>query len=287
MTLMNFDPARSDAIREKLVSLAAESNRYPQRRYWILTTAIALAAALGGGVTSAAVALGVRTEVFNPASSPNASAPPSGSGNPGIAAPPGTIPGAPVVSLLGTAVSQTVDGAAEIELNPVAGTTHVRVTVTCLTAGTISWGLSPENNPSSSCDAAASRSRDGSSFDFAVDGPSRLYVSSVDGVQSIVTYQYTAQLETAWGVNQRGETFGVVKPGFGEPDLLLATATNSTVGYVYASELAQADGSAAAAAFNSPEEALEWQESMKGKTITINVYKEDGISVVGQFVVQY
>lgn len=284
MTIPKFDEGRSTAIREGLMQLARPT---PSRRPWMGVAAIALASALTGGAVSAAVAVGLNPPISNPAPIPN----PDGSvaaGNPGVAAPAGVQPGAPIISLLGSSVSQNVAGRVAIPLNHPAAATHVRATVTCLTAGSISWGPDAGgNNPSSGCAATDSVEQRTSWMDFALSDGDVLYVDSGDGAEAIVSLQFVNQVETAWGVNARGETFGVSKPGFGEPDLLAVVATNDKPGYVNRGELADADGTTAAESFDSPGDALAWQESMKGKRISIPVYESDGVTVVGEFVIQY
>lgn len=68
-----------------------------------------------------------------------------------------------------------------------------------------------------------------------------------------------------------------------EPQLILAQATNGKEGYVKKSELDEANGSAAAAEFSSPEEALKWQASLINEVVKIPVYDVDAKTVIGEF----
>lgn len=60
------------------------------------------------------------------------------------------------------------------------------------------------------------------------------------------------------------------------PGLIAVIATNGTRGYVYRTELEDADGTAAMKTFKSPEEALAWQEARRGKTFSVPVYDSTG-----------
>ena len=84
---------------------------------------------------------------------------------------------------------------------------------------------------------------------------------------------------TAWGVNPKGETFGVENDS-GEPDLIAVMATNGKRGYLYADELDSATGGDV----SNPKEAKEWMEGWPHEPVVLNVYESDGETVVGQFV---
>ncbi len=91
-----------------------------------------------------------------------------------------------------------------------------------------------------------------------------------------------------YSTNAEGETYGsaldAVSPGT-EPDLIQAVASNGEVGYVRKTELDEANGTAAAAGFKSPAEALAWQQSIGSTDQTISVYAKDGTTVIGTFTV--
>jgi hypothetical protein len=93
------------------------------------------------------------------------------------------------------------------------------------------------------------------------------------------------QETTTWGVNADGDTYGVQNEN-GLPDLIAVAATNGREdGYVKRADLEAADGTAAAKHFKSPEDALRWQEENERKSLGVPVYKEDGKTVIGTFVV--
>ena len=96
--------------------------------------------------------------------------------------------------------------------------------------------------------------------------------------------------EPSYSANDSGLTYGSsLGAAVGsEPDLILVLATNGEEGYVYATDLRRVDGTEAAEAFKSPEDALVWQESQKNVTDherTIPVFAEDGKTEIGVFVV--
>lgn len=79
--------------------------------------------------------------------------------------------------------------------------------------------------------------------------------------------------------NERGLSVGVPVGGpDGDPDLILAEATNGRVGYVYSTDL---DGPA----FASPEEARSWstRTTQESSPLVIPVYELDGETIIGEF----
>ncbi|WP_460627483.1 hypothetical protein [Intrasporangium mesophilum] len=94
-----------------------------------------------------------------------------------------------------------------------------------------------------------------------------------------ITTRYISTRVTAWGVNAKGETYGVMNDK-GEPDLQLVVATNGRDGYVYTRDLNTAGGPPPA----DPAEAAERSRAMSAG-IPITVYQSDGETVIGEFVV--
>lgn len=293
MSEPRFSPVRSDAIREELVQIV-ESTRRPGRfRRLLGGVALVVGGALVGAGGVAATATIWRPQPYAPEAVP-VTEPTS---NPGVQAPPGHLPGQPIVSLLGQVVSYEVAGGERIiQLDPPEGATHVRVGVTCTTPGQTGWGFDPGgNNPSSSCGAADIESGSASGWmDFDLRDEATypqtdlFYVQPGSGAESIVTVQYLAMIETAWVVNAAGETCGVSKPGFGEPDLVgvvaLTPSGDYAEGFVRRTELlfpfpGQHEPS-------SPAEAVEQQEQneqLYPTGIDIPAYECDGVTQVGTF----
>ncbi len=71
-----------------------------------------------------------------------------------------------------------------------------------------------------------------------------------------------------------------------EPDLIAVVADNGKEGYVLKHDLDEADGTAAAATFTSPDQALAWQANrLKQGSVDVPVYLADGTTQIGMFTV--
>ena len=292
---MTFNDERSAAIREGLVATVRRPRLQPAMRGRL--TGIALLASgllIGGAVSAAAVTISRPPVVISGTDTP---APPvviSGTDSP---APPGVLPGEPIVSLLGELTTVAVEGTQTITLPAVpTGATHVRVSVACVTAGTISWGFDPSgNNPSSGCSASDVRVKQGATdsagwMDFElVDGNDTFYIGANDAVAGIVSFQFLNYIETDLGVNARGETFGVVRDGKPVPELQSAWGTDDSgaavLGYVRATDF-EAFGPDWPGQPSNPTEALVWQQERDAKYPNgwdIPVFDSDGITEIGRF----
>ncbi len=280
MTIPRFDPTRLEALRSGLVeNLACPPRRRLPRWVAILTFAVAGAAA-GGAVSAAAV--GLRPV---PQASPFTIGSPAGLK--GVPALPGTQPGTPIVSLLGGGASLEVSTSTTVPLSGIpAGASDVRVTVTCETDGRVAWGTDPSgNNPSMGCTPTDVGTTSASSFyDFGVKGADHAIYLDVTG-EWIVSYQYLKKVETAWGVNSPGQTYGVEKPAAGSPDLLAVEGTSddgTTVdGYAFAEQLQGPMPT-------SPAEAKDFSKKLAQEYpdgIPVPVYKSDGTTRIGTFTI--
>lgn len=257
----SFDPERSESLRSALVDVVETTTGARLRsrpRRWLGITVFAVAGIVTGGAVSGAAAAFTSSP-----GGPTTVAPASASSVP---APPGVMPGAPIVSLLGGVISTRVIGSEVIPLTTAPeGATHLRVTMMCLTPGITSWGPDPSgNNPSTACSADDVEARNSASyFDFALDpGTTALTIHATEGAESIVTYQFVNYVPTALGVNASGETFGSSGSG-GSPDLVPAYGLNdvgeSVQGFVRATDLG-AFGPDWPRLPNNPDEALAWQK---------------------------
>lgn len=277
-----FSENRSEAIQTILEAQVVTDGGRPwlrRPRRWLVAIALVGAGAVAGtGVSAAAFALST----------------PSHEIAGGIAAPPGVIPGQPIISLLGDPVSQQSSGDADIPLaDRPAAATHVRVTVVCLTPGATSWGFDAGgNNPSSSCDEADVLSASpGAWFDFPLSSTTTtLFLRGSAQTRVLVGYQYLNYVPTALGVNDRGETFGAsAHDGVEQPDLVAVVGLSPTGeyvdGYARASEL-DAFGPEWPDQPSTPEEALTWQAERDKKYPNgwdLPVYESDGTTVIGTF----
>ena len=273
-----FSRERSDAIRSLLVTTAAPSRRAPS--VLVSIGLVVLGLTVGAAVSAAAMNL---TTTEQPTSTDGS----------GVPAPPGIAPGQPIVSLLGAPTTQTVLGDADIELASLPeGATHARVSITCLTTGLTSWGFDASgNNPSIGCSIAnLGNATAAAYYDFPLDDDSRtLYIRADDDAETVISYQFLNYVETAWGINANGESFGVSKEGIGDPDLVAVSAlspSGENLGaYSRKSDL-DAFGPDWPELPSNPTEAIEWQAERDQKYPDgwdIPAYKSDGLTQVGVF----
>lgn len=284
----HFTPERAEAIERALVDHVARRPPRTKRKTWAAAGLLLTGALAGAGASAGAFAA---TGMLQPADAPVAQHP-EGQPTPelpdAVAAPEGTTPGSPVISLLGDEpLSLTVDSATEVSLQDrPTEATHARVTITPTRPGTLSWGTdSGGNNPTAAWTSADfSAGPPGAAWqDFPLDASvDTLYIDPVH-FAGVVTVQYVAHLPTVLATNDRGQTYGTTGSAEGEPDLIAVEATNGELGYVYREELDEATGETAARDFTSPQDALEWQEENRGKTHTLPVYLSDGTTQIGEF----
>ena len=243
MSGLRVDERFSRALRAELVSRVAETKPVRRTRLWIGAGALA-GAGLLGGVGAAAAGLLV-------------------------------LPGGEHVTPLSSPVTETYTGTATVELGPVPdGATGIEMELTCLTAGTFelpgSAGLA--------CSAADAGSRTGWNGYTIPLAPGQHSVTITTDPQSRwqLKAEYVKQERTEWGVNAKGETYGVEIPGVGIPDLLAVAATNGQEGYAYAQDLYSGPGPA------SPEDAAK-NFSTPRPPREIPVYLSDGETQIGIF----
>lgn len=102
-------------------------------------------------------------------------------------------------------------------------------------------------------------------------------------VSSIASASAREHGPARWPVNAAGQTYGsglrAVSPK-DEPDLICVEATNGLVGYSLRTDLEDPDPS-------SPEEAVRIQASRAGASRFVPVYRVDGETQIGVFVIDY
>ncbi|MFK3677148.1 hypothetical protein ACI2IP_05420 [Microbacterium sp. NPDC090218] len=284
-----FSPERSAVIRAQLIDTAARVQPVRRRRLW--GAALVLAGSLvGAGVSTAAFAA---TGTFTPVAPASSAGQPVADLSAAITAPPGTEPGAPVISLLGTPQSRVIEATTTLSLEDrPSEATHVRVTLTALGTGLISWGTAADgNNPSVSYapqDIGSPRSE--TWYDFPLDdSTTHLYFDTQRGGSAAAVVQYVRHVPTHLAVNEHGDTYGVEGGPDGQPDLVRVggvTDDGSAVeGYAWASELS-AFSPEHEEQPSTPKEALEWQQERDEKYPTgwdIRIYENDGRTDIGSF----
>ncbi len=194
------------------------------------------------------------------------------------AAPTGqTLPGQDELAELADRVTTTGSGTQTVALGDrPPGATAVRTELSCLSAGTIGW----PDGASMSCDAqdvkaAAGSSRSMSEYTLPLaSGQTSIVITAHQGVAWRLTTTYVQVVHTEWGVNAKGDTYGVENDQ-GSPDLLAVDATNGKSGYAYVTDL---DGPQP----TSPADAVRQQATEQPRR-TIPVYTSDGTTQIGVF----
>lgn len=295
---MTFTPERSDAIRQGLIE-AAEHDLAPGRqpftgpRRWAAgAVLVLLGAGAGAGVSAAAFA--------SSGSDAPAVGDPSGQPSPdlgdAVPAPPGVLPGEPIVSMLGAPTSRTSSGTQTIALpERAAGATHLRVSISCLTPGTTSWATDggtggAGDGVSISCTASDLAEFGGGYYDFPLDDTvTSLELGAAPDVSVAVTLQYVTYVPTALGVNEHGQTFGVQTEHGPVPDLVAVIGVDpdgdAVQGYVPAAAFTDF-GPDWPGQPSTPDEALAWQEERDAAYPDgwdLKVFASDGTTQVGTF----
>lgn len=267
----HFSEERSDGIRAALIDAVSETTRAElssRRRGWFpMLGMLGVGLLLGGAVSAAALSLAAPNVAIDD-----------------------PLPGTPEITAIGQLTTLEVSEDRTIPLHVPEGATHVRVTVTCLSAGVTTWGLDPGgNNPSSVC---LEEYLDNSTawFDFALTPDTNaLYIEVEGGTVSRVSYLVVVHKETSWGVNESGETFGVPKTDAGEPELVAVMGKdadgNFVQGYARESDL-NAFGPLWPDQPSNPEEAIAWQNEknrLYPNGWDIPVFRSDGTTQIGTF----
>lgn len=194
-------------------------------------------------------------------------------------------PGGTRVTHLSEPLTVTGTGTATVELGEKpAGTTGVAMVLDCLSAGDFTY----PDGAGMICDADDAGRRTVAEEDYAAasyvidlaQDADQIDIRATEGATWRLTTTYVSTELTAWGVNAKGETFGVHNE-HGEPDLIAVSATNGRFGYAYVADMNAADGPEP----TSPEHAVELQEQLAGRGVSVPVYESDGETVVGEFVI--
>lgn len=192
------------------------------------------------------------------------------------------LPGATTAVVLSEPVEVTATGTRTVDLGsrPV-GATAANVSVVCLTAGRIVY----PNGASSVCDDPASESEiaDPRSANYMLidlaPGQTSLRFEAKEDVGWKVVANYVRTETSEWGINAKGETFGVQRHGK-SPDLIAVITTDGKQGYAYVKDL---DGRWSVP--TSPADALAQQEANEGRSFSVPVYESDGETIIGEYTI--
>jgi len=192
------------------------------------------------------------------------------------------LPGAPSVSKLGASIMQEGRGSASIDLGaPPRGATNIAIEFACLGSGQFVLG----DGSAISCGVTDIGSITSATLPLATSQHTTT-VTTDDSAAWRISAAYVNSETTPWAVNTHGQTYGAAN-SHGSPDLIAVQTTTGKDGYALATDLEAADGTTAVKSFKSPQDALDWQRKMAGKTIVVAVYLSDGTTRVGDFRITY
>jgi hypothetical protein len=245
MSDLEVRPAYADALRVVLLENVASGKRpSSRRRWWLGATAVAVL-----GVTGTA---GVAVAQ--------------------LSAPPGT----PIITEFSEQASGTFVGTGTLDLGPVPeGANGVEVEVTCLTAGSFTFG----EFGTMMCAEGDAHTVSWGVVPLTLEQQSTVTLEASPDAKWSIVAQYTKTIETDWGVNEAGQTFGAPK-GPENPDLIPVSATNCLRGYSYVDELESPSPTGM-----TWDEAQEYRNGANRFDRSVPVYLSDGKTVIGEFIV--
>jgi len=199
----------------------------------------------------------------------------AGTGGVAVAAQLLAEPGSDTVTHVAPAVTYAGNGTQTVELGtPPAGATAVDIRLTCLTAGSFTTADGARLECSSASVGTVSATMLwGLTLD---EGQHATTITAAAGTRWSLVAAYSSVQTTAWGVNARGQTYGVANAN-GTPDLVAVIATNGKPGYAYANQVLRDKPTA-----TSPADAVGGRDNRKPYTVL--VYESDGETVIGEFV---
>jgi hypothetical protein len=247
---MQMDRGFATAVRQELINRVSRAPAPRHRRLWLwLGLLVGFGVLAGGGSAIAASIWGV--------------------------------PGSPQITTLAPPVHVTETGSATVSLPAApAQTNDVHLDLVCLSPGTFTF----PDGAFVSCGLRDIGTRGAiTTYDMsAKSGQTSLTIKTSAGAKWALTAGWTTLTSTKWAVNAHGQTYGA-QNSTGTPDLIAVEATDGKLGYVFAKQLANADGDTAAQHFTSPQQALAWQKAHGGKMTSVPVYEPDGTTQIGVF----
>lgn len=266
---------RADAFRphrHSERSYRAIVHRSGAKRYWNVVSAVAAVAAVAVGAVAlvgthqpdASIQPAAPSETTSPALTTTATTRAPETVEP--------LPGGDIVTPLADPVTVSGSGTQTVHLGvPPQGTDGIDVHLTCLTVGYFEFS----DGAAMECRAADIGTRTASGiYRLPATAETRdTTITAAPGQRWRITATYIKATVTEWGVNDRGQTYGVQNAS-GTPDLVAAMATNGEEGYVFATELTGPQPA-------NPSEAATFQPTAR----TIPVYESDGVTQIGVFTV--
>lgn len=247
MNDLELDPVFSAGFRAALVDdVARRAAPRRRRRLWFGAAFVGVLLATGAG--------GVATATLN------------------------APPGATVHEQLGESVTATFAGAGTLTLDaPPAEANSISFAATCLRAGAF-W---VENYGGMACAPDEVGQVKRGAVDLSLWQQSTLEVDPDAGVEVSITAAYSKAVQTEWGTNRAGETYGADRNNI-SADLSPATATNGNRGYIRNTELTDATIDPT----STTREELDEYIAVTGRPDRyIPVYESDGVTVIGDFLI--
>jgi len=209
MNTVEMDTEFASGVRAELAAIGTRGSILQRRQWRSRTLAIGVGAVLlAGATTGAAIAVN-------------------------------GFPGTTTIAPLGDPVTVTHTGTADIDMGAIpVNATGVTIDVTCLSDGgfigirTIAEGDYSGGDASSGVLCGPGRTAHIENALLPHNGTTSITVVAEPGVRWSATAQYATSTATEWGVNARGQTYGVPNVN-GVPDLSAVQATNGEWGYVY------------------------------------------------------
>lgn len=246
MTTTELDPVFSSALRDALVAHVESTARRRRRWRWKVGLGVLTGTGvLAGGVAVAATLL--------------------------------SAPGATVNIALSTPVSVARTGTATVDLGtPPPGTTGISWTLTCVSAGTFTF--TGTGGATVSCSARTTSS----DVQALKPGQTSITVETSPTASWKLEAGYVKTVATPFGVNAKGETYGVPKDLNGTPDLQEAPLSAGVPGgYLTTKQLECASGGDV----DNPTQAIAWDKFRQQNNTVIPVYTSNGTMVIGAYVV--
>lgn len=246
MSTTELDPVFASTLRDALVAHVEGTARRRRRWRWRLGFGIlAGTGVLAGGAAVAATLL--------------------------------SAPGGTVNISLSAPVTVTRTGTATVALGtPPKGTTGISWTLTCLSAGTFLF--TGTGGASVSC-SAGSHSSDVQPLR---PGQTSITVATRRTASWSLRAEYVKTVATPFGVNAKGETYGVPKDLSGTPDLQQAPLSAGVPGgYLTTKQINCASGGEV----SNPTQAVAWDKFSQHANTVIPVYNSNGTTVIGSYVV--
>jgi hypothetical protein len=217
------------AVRAELAAIGTRRSALQrrQRRTRVITSVVAIATVAGATSAAALVSAG--------------------------------LPGTTTISALGTSTTVTRTGPALIDIGRAPATAGaVIVDITCLN----DVGMVQMSTLDGGSGASCSRGRGPyhvANGRLPEAGTTTFSIQASPDTRWRATLQYASAVSSDWGVNAKGQTFGVDDASGNHPDLVPATASNGRRGWALWSEYIAAE-----------------------KTATVNVYESDGTTIIGR-----